>query len=126
MGLRARLRRLEYAARGTLVSFELLDGSRFYYNPQTLELFMHWMKCLKAGNPDTWPEPPEAVRKLTEAKDPEAALELISGGAFWLPYDPEALLRERVIRPRSLVAGRDVYDQEVEDLSEPEIREDGF
>ena len=109
-----------------MVSFELLDGSRFYYNLQTFELFLHWTKCLDAGNPDKWPEAPEAVRKVTEAKDPEAALERISGGAEWLPYDREALLRERVIRPRSLVAGRDVYDQEVEDLSEPEIREDGF
>ena len=35
------------------------------------------------------------------------------------PYDREALLREREIRPRSLVAGRDVHDQEVEHLSEP-------
>jgi hypothetical protein len=58
------------------------------------------------------------VRKVTEAKDPEAALERISGGALWLPYDEEALVTERKIRPRSLVAGRDVYDQEVEDLSE--------
>jgi hypothetical protein len=56
---------------------------------------------------------------VTEAKDPEAALERISGGAEWMPYDREALLRERVIRPRRLVAGREVYDQEVEDLSEP-------
>ena len=122
MGLRARLERLEHAARGTLVSFELLDGSRFYYNPQTFELFLHWYDCLTAGNPDKWSEAPEAVRKVTEAKDPEAALELISGGASWdvLPYDREALLREREIRPRSLVAGRDVYDQEeVGDLSEP-------
>jgi hypothetical protein len=119
MGFRARLQRLEHAARDTLVSFELLDGRRFYYNPQTLEMFLHWMKCLGAGNPDKWPEPPEAVRKVAEAKDPEAALELISGGAEWLPYDPEALLREREIRPRSLVAGRDVYDQDVGDLSEP-------
>ena len=119
MGLRARLERLERAARGTLVSFELLDGSRFYHNPQTPELFMHWYDCATAGNPDKWPEAPEAVRKVTEAKDPEAALERISGGAEWIPYDREALLREREIRPRSLVAGRDVYDQEVEDLSEP-------
>ena len=121
MGLRARLERLEHAARGTLVSFELLDGSRFYYNPQTMDLFLHWNKCLDAGNPDKWPEAPEAVRKITEAKNPEAALERIRGGASWdmLPYDAEALTTERVIRPRSLVAGRDVYDQEVEDLSEP-------
>ena len=41
MGLRARLQRLEHRAQGSLVSFELLDGSRSYYNPQTLELFMH-------------------------------------------------------------------------------------
>jgi hypothetical protein len=122
MGLRARLERLERAARDTLVSFELLDGSRFYYNLETFELFLHWNKCLGAGNPDKWPEAPEAVRKVTEAKDPEAALELINGGASWdvLPYDREALLREREIRPRSLVAGRDVYDdREIEDLSEP-------
>ena len=119
MGLRGRLERLERAARGTLVSFELLDGSRFYYNPQTPELFMHWYDCATAGNPDKWPEAPEAVRKVTEAKDPEAALVRISGGAEWIAYDREALLREREIRPRSLVAGRDVYDQEVEDLSEP-------
>jgi hypothetical protein len=36
------------------------------------------------------------------------------------------LVREREIRPRSLVAGRDVYDQYVEDLSEPESRDDPF
>jgi len=121
MGLRARLERLEHAARSTLVNFELLDGTRFYYNPQTFDLFLHWYDCLVAGNPDKWPEAPEAVRKVTEAKDPEAALESICGGASWdvLPYDAEALTTERVIRPRSLVAGRDVYDQEVEDLSEP-------
>jgi hypothetical protein len=64
------------------------------------------------------------VRKVTEAKDPRPALESIMGGGTWgtLPYDLEALVTERDIRPRSLVAGRDVYDQEVEDLSEPELR----
>ena len=128
MGLRARLQRLERAARGTLVSFELLDGSRFYYNRQSFELLRHWYDCLMASNPDKWPEPPEAVRKVTEAMDPQGALESLRGGASWdtIPYDAEALTTERVIRPRSLVAGWDVYDQEVEDLSEPAIREDGF
>ena len=125
MGLRRRLKKIEHAARGNLTSFELLDGTRYYYNPQTFVLFSHWMACTKAGNPDTWPEPPEAVRAVAEAKDPEAALESISGGAAeWLPYDREALLRDREIRPRSLVAGRDAYDQDVEDLSEPQSHED--
>jgi hypothetical protein len=126
MGLRGRLMRMEREARGNLANFELLDGSRFYHNPQSLELFMHWTECLRAGNPDKWPEPPEAVRKVTEAKDPEAALERISGGAEWIPYDREALVREREIRPRSLVTGRDVYDQDVPDLSEPESHSEPF
>jgi hypothetical protein len=63
---------------------------------------------------------------VTEAKDPEAVLESISGGAEWIPYDREALLRAREVRPRSLVAGRDVYAQDVVDLSEPERREYPF
>jgi hypothetical protein len=54
------------------------------------------------------------------------ALPYLGGGAEWLPYDREVLVRERVIRPRSLVAGRDVYDQDVENLSEPESRDDPF
>jgi hypothetical protein len=41
---------------------------------------MHMIRCLEGGNPDTWPEPPEQVRKVTEAIDPEAALEAIMGG----------------------------------------------
>jgi hypothetical protein len=114
------LARLEHAARGELESFELLDGSRYYHNPQSPELFLHGTECLTAGNPGKWPEPPESVRKVTEAKDPRAALESIRGGGSWdiLPYDLEALVRERDIRPRSLIAGRGVYDQETEDLSE--------
>jgi hypothetical protein len=122
MGLRGWVKRLEHAARGELESFELLDGSRYYHNPQSAELFLHWAECLRAGNPDKWPEPPEAVRKVTEAKDTRAALESIMGGGSWgtFPYDLEALASERDIRPRSLVAGRSVYDQETEeeDLSE--------
>jgi hypothetical protein len=118
--VRDKLRRLERAARGHLVSFELLDGSRYYHDPLDPELFLHGMECLTAGNPDKWPEPPEAVRKVTKAKDPRAALESIRGGGTLdvIPYVPEALTTERVIKPRSLVAGRDVYAQETEDLSE--------
>jgi len=126
MGLRSWLKRLDRTARGSFASFELLDGTRFYYNPRSLDLFLHFCDCITAGNPDKWPEPPEAVRAVTEARDPEAALQSISGGAEWLPYDREALITERVIRPRSLVAGRDVFDQEVEDLSEPESRSEPF
>ena len=119
--MRSWLKRVERRVRGSYASFELLDGTRFYYNPRSLDLFMHWSDCLRAGNPARWPAPPEAVRKVTEARAPEAALALISGGAEWMiPYDLESLTREREIRPRSLVAGRPVDDQDGPDLSEPE------
>jgi hypothetical protein len=120
MRLKGWLRRMERAARGHLVSFELLDGSLYFHDPQDPTLFLHWTECLRAGNPDKWPEPPEVVRKVTEAKDPRTALQSIRGGGTWgtFPYDLEALANERDIRPRSLVAGRGVYDQETEDLSE--------
>jgi hypothetical protein len=122
MGLRGWLKRLEREARGEMVSFELLDGRRYYHDPTAGELFLHFYECATGGNPDTWPEAPEVIRKVTEARDPQAALESVSlPGSYFdiFPYDPEVLVRERRIVPRSLVAGRDVYDQEVEDLSEP-------
>jgi len=128
VGLRGWLKRLERGARGDLESFELLDGSRYYHDPKDSSLFLHWITCVRAGNPDKWPEPPESIRKVAEARDRRVALEsIIGGGSFSvLPYDAEALVSERVIRPRSLVTGRDVYDQEVEDLSEPESRSGPF
>jgi hypothetical protein len=119
MGLRGRLRRIERTSRDELTSFELRDGSRYYYNPTSATLFMHWYDCIGAGNPDSWPEPPEVVRKLTEAKDPRAALAQVMGdGDDYLTYDPEILINERRLEPRPLVADRDVYDQEIPDLSE--------
>ncbi len=121
MGLKEKLGHLENAAQKDLASFELLDGSRYYHDPTSAELFLHWCNCARAGNPDKWPAPPEVLHKVTQAKDPQAALEAIGGGFYSdiFPYDPEALVMEREISPRSLVAGRDVYDQALEDLSEP-------
>ena len=122
MGLRGQLRRLRRAVRGELASFELLDGSRYYFDPLSGELFLHWCDCIRAGNPPDWPEPPEIVRKLCEAKDVRRALDEVAAGgngAFGtFVYDTEVLINERRLEPRSLVAGRDPYDQEVEDLSE--------
>jgi hypothetical protein len=41
MGLRDKLRRLERATEGTLRSFELEDGSRFWFDPTSAEMFLH-------------------------------------------------------------------------------------
>ena len=123
------MRRLENAMRGNLESFELLDGSRYYFDPASADLYMHWFECGRRGNASNWPEPPELVRKLTEAKDVARAIESVRGeGWNFLVYDEDVLITERRLEPRPLVTRRDPhtgewtpvdpYHQEVEDLSE--------
>ncbi len=130
--MRSKLRRLERAARGHLASFELLDGSCYYFDRTSGELFLHWCECLRADSAHHWPEPPGPYKKLTEAKYPERALDEIHGsedslGTF--PYDPEVLINERRLEPRGLVTRydpetgehhiRDPWEhQPAEDLSE--------
>jgi hypothetical protein len=108
MGVRDRLRRLRRVAQGHLDSFELLDGSRYYYDPASPELFMHWVECGRAGSAHNWPEPPEVVRKLLEAKDIARAVEQVRGkGWNCLVYDEQILINERRLEPRALVVERD-------------------
>jgi hypothetical protein len=47
------MKRLEHAARGDLESFELLDGSRYYFDRMEAHkaVFLHWFACIEAGNP---------------------------------------------------------------------------
>ncbi len=102
------MNRLERAALGEVESFELLDGSRYYFDPTSWDLFMHWIECGRAGNTRNWPEPPEVVRKLTEAKDVARAIEMVRGGGWnALVYDEETLIRERRLKPRPLVSRYD-------------------
>ncbi len=113
VGLREKLRHLENAAQKDLASFELLGGSCYYHDPTRGELFLHSCNCMRAGNLEKWPEPPEVLHKVTQAKDPQAALEAIGGTVFSdiFPYDPEALVTERELRP--------LPHEAVRDLSEP-------
>ena len=121
MGLREWIKRMERAAKGDLESFELLDGSRYYFDRLETHrlMFMHWFACARAGNPCDWPPAPEILQKLCEARDLDSALEVVASKGEFLPYDRDLLITERRLEPRSLVAGRDVNDQMVEDLSEP-------
>ena len=127
--VRSWLKRIERAARGDVESFELLDGTRFFFDPASWDLFEHWMECGKAGSAHHWPPPPEVVQKLTEAKDVAQAIEKVRGeGWNCLVYDEETLITERRLEPRPLVARRDPrtgdwtpvdpYEDEPEDLSE--------
>jgi hypothetical protein len=126
--MRNRLKRLERAAREELTSFELLDGSVHWYDPESfLEVFGHYLQCLKTSAHD-WPDAPAVVQKVTEAKDVEAAIPQVFGA--FLPYDRETLVKERRLVPRSMVSEYDPetrthvpldpYAERPGDLSEPQ------
>ena len=67
MGLRNRIKRLERDASEDLASFELLDGSTYYFDRLETykELFLHAYD-VQLGDADKWPEPPEIYRKMRE------------------------------------------------------------
>ena len=116
MRLRGKMRRLEAAARGQVESFELEDGSRYYYDALEVSkaIFLHNVECAKAGSAEDRPHPPEVLAKVCEARDPVGVLARLAppGTAFAeLPYDQDALISERRLVP--------VDHEPVEDLSEP-------
>jgi hypothetical protein len=121
MTLKGQLRRLERGLRGTLESFCLEDGSRYYYDPTSAECFLHSMDCLRAQGEGetTFPEPPETVKAIARARDRRAVLnQLYPPGSFGVfPYEVEVLLERGELVPRSLVAGRELGEVLV-DLSE--------
>ena len=117
--MRSWIRRLERDARGHLESFELLDGSTYYYDSleTSKELFLHAYD-VQIGDAHKWPEPPEVYRKMCEAKDPAAVLEQFKPEdpqrAFVNLaelYDTDVLVNERRLVP--------LTHAPVEDLSEP-------
>jgi len=118
MGLRGWIKRLERGASEDLESFELLDGSTYYYDRLETwkELFLHAYD-VQLGDADKWPEPPEVYRKMCEARDPATVLERLKPenpqSAFVNPaelYDTGVLLHERRLVPH--------FVEPVEDLSE--------
>jgi hypothetical protein len=118
MGLRDRAKRLEQEARDDLASFELLDSSRYYFVPGG-ELYMFCYDCI-GENPPDWPEPPELLKKVCEARDPAVALEEVWSKAIAdiFPFSREVLINERRLEPRSIVEGKGPYEQGTEDLCE--------
>jgi hypothetical protein len=116
--MRSWIRHLERDARGHLESFELLDGSIYFYDGlQTYkELFLHAYD-VQLGDAEKWTEPPEVYRKICEAKDPAAVLERFKPEdpqrAFVnlaKLYDTDVLVNERRLGP--------LTHAPVEDLSE--------
>jgi hypothetical protein len=102
-----------------LESFELLDGSTYYYDSLETykELFLHAYD-VQLGDAHKWPEPPEIYRKMCEATDVAAVLKRFQPEdpkrAFVNLaelYDTDTLVRERRLMP--------LIHEPVEDLSEP-------
>jgi hypothetical protein len=116
--MRSWIRRLERAASEDLESFELLDGSIYYYDRLETywELFLH--ACdVQLGDAHKWPEPPEVYRKMCEAKDPAAVLERFKPenprSAFIDPaalFDTDALVNERRLVPISYEPPEDLSE----------------
>jgi hypothetical protein len=118
MTLRNWIKRLERAASEDLESFELLDGSTYYYDRLEThkELFMHAFD-VQLGDADKWPEPPEVYRKMCEAMDPAAVLERFRPEdpqrAFVNPaalFDTAALVIERRLVPISYEPPEDLSE----------------
>lgn len=118
MTLRNWIKRLERAASEDLESFELLDGSTYYYDRLEThkELFVHAYD-VQLGDADKWPEPPEIYCKMCEAKDPVAVLERFKPenpqSAFVDPavlFDTDALVNERRLIPISYEPPEDLSE----------------
>jgi hypothetical protein len=95
LGLRDKLKRLQRETRKHLGSFELRDGTTYYFDPMATyaEMFLH-AHDTELGRGEDWPEHPEV--------------------AFVNPadlYDLDALVNERRLVPIK-------HPEPVEDLSE--------
>ncbi len=124
MGLKGKLDKLQKAMRGKLDSFELADGTRFFFDRQeaygaAFLFFSDSMRADHTGEPR--PAPPPILQAISNARDRGAALSLALGGfAHILPVDREALISRGTFQPRSLVQGVELEDLGgLEDLSEP-------
>jgi hypothetical protein len=117
MGLKEQIKRLRRALEDNLESFELADGTTFFYGPQSPELFMYTVECGKAqaeGKP-TFPEPPAIITAIARARDRAGAFYQVfdhdRAGAFvskGFPFEYEALIEEGNLMPRSLIVGAEL------------------
>ncbi len=108
-------------ARENLESFILEDGTGYWFDPSSPEIFLHVVGCLAAqGDGKAFPEPPETWKAVARARNREAALnQVLAGGSFVLcPYEREALAESGQLRPRSLISGHELGEGELPDLSE--------
>ncbi len=86
------------------------------------------LSCLKAQSrgETTFPAPPPVVKAIANAKNRAAAFDQVfEGDVFVLPYEREALIERGEFVPRSMVAGRELGEGPLPDLSEQARAERG-
>ncbi len=123
MGLKGKLDRLQKTMQGKLSSFELADGTRYFFDRQ--ESFSHAFQFFSDAmtadhRREPRPEPPHTLQAVAGARDRADALSCVMNGySHLLPIDRDALIERGEFVPRSLVAGVEYEDLGVlEDLSE--------
>ncbi len=116
MGVKAKLDRLQKAMRGNFASFELRDGSTFWYDEdeEWPVLFTHGTDCMRAdhrGEPR--PDPPEILQAVARAKNRRAAVaKLYPPHSYpFMAYDIEVLIERGVFEHRAFLSGSE-YDEE--------------
>ena len=83
------------------------------------EAFLYWAECLRAHYHERLRlEPPAVLKAVANAKDRRGALEMVYTKLDILPVEPEALVERGELVHRSLVVGREVWEDTSEDLSE--------
>ncbi len=110
MGLKGKVARLQALLRGQLASFELADGSRYFYEPEKAwtELFRDHSDSMRADHrSEPRPDPPPILEALARAKDRRSAVERLyaSDPAPPTAYDLEELVERGELVPRSFLAG---------------------
>jgi hypothetical protein len=91
MGLRDWIRRLERGAREDMDSFELRDGTHYYYDPDEISKALYIHAFNAKGGRD--PEPPEIHTMACRAKDPVEVLVQVEGRM--MPDKPASTSRPR-------------------------------
>ena len=122
MALRDRLRKLEKSMQGKLSSFDLADGTRYFFEPMQAHkaAFGYWSDSLRADyRREPRPEPPDILQAVAGARDRGDALDAVEAGYSFLPVDREALVKRGEFLSRPLVAAEEDEDLDPgQDLSE--------
>jgi hypothetical protein len=111
MALKGKVARLQKLLRGSLESFELQDGRRYYFDPEEAykATFLYFTDSMTADyGCKPRPEPPEVLRAVADAGDRVQALSRVMGDYSHLPIDREALVERGEFVPRPLVASQRV------------------